>query len=66
MPALSVLSTPASECWASPQGYPTMLADGQRMKAKGLSAWVLEQEERRKTGFAYVDIRCYPYQVPDK
>ncbi len=47
-------------------GYPTMLADGQRMKAKGVSVWVQEQEERRKTGFAYVDIRCYPYSVPDK
>ena len=33
-------------------GYPTMLADGQRMKSKGVSAWVQEQEERRKTGFA--------------
>ncbi len=47
-------------------GYPTMLADGQRMKAKGVSAWVQEQEERRKTGFSYVDIRTPPYRVPDK
>jgi hypothetical protein len=26
---------------------------------------IAEQEERRKTGFAYVDIRCHPYDVPD-
>lgn len=48
------------------KGYVTMLADGQRMKEIGLEAWIQEQEERRKTGFAYVDIRCYPYDVPDK
>ncbi len=47
-------------------GYPTMVADGRRMKAKGVKAWVQEQEERRKTGFAYVDIRTPPYHVPDK
>jgi len=47
-------------------GYPTMLADAKRMKDKSVSVWVQEQEERRKTGFAYVDIRNYPYRVPDK
>jgi len=46
------------------KGYPTLLADGQRIKAIGLDAWIAEQEERAKTGFAYVDIRCYPYEVP--
>jgi hypothetical protein len=48
------------------KGYPTMLADGKRMKDSGIDAWIQEQEERRKTGFAYVDIRYYPYEVPDK
>ena len=48
------------------QGYATMLADGKRMKAVGIDAWIAEQEERRKAGFAYADIRCYPYEVPDK
>jgi hypothetical protein len=48
------------------QGYVTMLADGKRMKEKGLDAWIEEQEERRKTGFAYSDIRNHPYSVPDK
>jgi hypothetical protein len=48
------------------KGYVTMLADGARMKEKGLEAWIDEQEERRKTGFAYSDIRNQPYNVPDK
>jgi len=48
------------------KGYPMLLSDGQRMKEKGIDTWIQEQEERRKTGFAYVDIRCYPYEVPDK
>jgi hypothetical protein len=48
------------------KGYPTMLSDAQRMKEKGLETWTKEQEKRRKTGFAYVDIRCYPYEVTDK
>ena len=48
------------------KGYPTLLADGKRIKDIGIEAWIEEQEERAKTGFAYVDIRCYPYEVPDK
>jgi len=48
------------------KSYPTLLADGKRMKEIGIEKWIREQEERRKTGFAYVDIRCYPYKVPDK
>ncbi len=47
------------------KGYPTLIADGRRMKEMGIDAWVGEQEERAKTGFAYVDIRCHPYSVPD-
>ncbi len=48
------------------RGYVCMLADAERMKSIGIDAWIAEQEERRKTGFAYVDIRCHPYEVPDK
>jgi hypothetical protein len=48
------------------KGYVTMLADGKRMKEMGLEKWIEEQEERKATGFAYVDIRCHPYDVPDK
>ena len=32
----------------------------------GLDRWIEEHEARRATGFAYVDIRCDPYEVPDK
>jgi hypothetical protein len=48
------------------KGYVTLLADGARMKEIGLDRWIEEQEERKATGFAYVDIRCHPYSVPDK
>ena len=48
------------------KGYPTLIADGKRMKEIGIETWVKEQEERAKTGFAYVDIRCYPYSVSDE
>ena len=48
------------------KGYVSMLADAKRMKLIGIDAWIAEQEERRKTGFAYTDIRCHPYEVPDR
>ena len=48
------------------KGYVTLLADAERMRAIGLESWIAEQEERRKTGFAYCDIRCQPYEIPDK
>ena len=47
------------------KGYVSLLADGQRMREIGIEAWIAEQEERRKTGFAYVDIRCHPYEIPE-
>lgn len=47
------------------KGYPTLMADGKRMQEIGIGAWVEEQEERAKTGFAYVDIRCHPYEIPE-
>jgi hypothetical protein len=46
------------------KGYPTLISDGQRMQEIGIEAWIEEQEERARTGFAYVDIRCNPYEVP--
>ena len=48
------------------RGYPTLLADGTRMKEMGIEVWIKEQKERATTGFAYVDIRCYPYDIADK
>ena len=48
------------------KGYPTLIADGQRMRQLGVEAWIQEQEKRAETGFAYVDIRCYPYSVPEE
>ena len=39
--------------------YPTLLSDGKRMREIGLEAWIQEQEERARTGFAYADIRYH-------
>ena len=36
-----------------------------KLKAK-LARLREEQEARRATGFCYVDIRCHPYEVPDR
>ena len=47
------------------KGYPTLLADGMRMKDIGIEAWIAEQEERARTGFSYADIRCHPYEIPE-
>jgi hypothetical protein len=47
------------------KGYVNLLADAARMREKGIEAWIDEQEERRKTGFAYSDIRYRPYEVPN-
>jgi hypothetical protein len=43
---------------------PLLVADGRRIRERGLNAWVEEQERRRKDGFCYADIRCYPYYFP--
>lgn len=45
------------------QGYPTLLADGERLKKMGINKWIKEQEKRAKTGFAYADIRCHSYTI---
>lgn len=37
--------------------YPTLIADGQRMKAVGIDAWIAEVDKRAATGFCYGDIR---------
>ena len=46
------------------KGYPTLIADGLRMREIGLEAWIEEQTERAKTDFTYCDIRCEPYKIP--
>lgn len=56
---------PCHRITALAKGYPTLIADGERMKRIGIDAWVEEQEKRVKTGFVYADIRCYPYTVPE-
>jgi hypothetical protein len=43
---------------------PLLLADGQRIRERGLDSWIEEQEKRRQDGFCYADIRCYPYHFP--
>ena len=43
---------------------PTLLHDGKRIKEKGLEVWVQEQEERRRLGFCYADVRCLPSGFP--
>jgi len=48
------------------KGCPNLVADGRRIQEIGITIWINEQEERVKTGFAYVDIRCYPYDISDE
>ena len=48
------------------KGYVNLIADGKRMREIGLDRWIEEQEARKATGFAYVDIRCHPYDVADE
>ncbi len=55
---------PCRRVEAIAKGYPTLIADGKRIRDIGMEAWIAEQQERAKTGFAYVDIRCHPYEVP--
>ncbi len=43
---------------------PTLLSDGQRLRAIGVEAWVEEQQERRQRGFCYADVRCGRCEVP--
>jgi len=43
---------------------PLLLADGHRIRERGLDSWIEEQERRRQDGFCYADIRCYPYHYP--
>jgi hypothetical protein len=43
--------------------YPNLIADGRRLKEVGVESWVLEQEDRRRSGFCYCDIR-FPLKRP--
>ena len=47
------------------EGYHMLIPDSQRLRKIGIDAWIVEQEERAATGFAYVDVRCHPYSVPE-
>lgn len=47
------------------RSYINLLADARHMKEIGIEAWIQEQEERKKTGFAYADIRVRPSRPPD-
>lgn len=47
------------------QGYGLLKADAARIREIGLEKWIAEQEERKKNGFCYADIRCHPYTVPN-
>lgn len=44
---------------------PTVIFDGKRMKEIGLEKWIGEQEERRRRGFSYSDIRCGKGSIPE-
>ena len=48
------------------KGYHMLIPDGKRMKEIGIEKWIAEQQDRAKTGFAYSDIRCYPYSVTEE
>lgn len=37
--------------------YPTLMADGERLRAVGLAQWLAEQDERAAAGFCYADVR---------
>jgi hypothetical protein len=37
--------------------YPNLIGDGERMIRVGVETWIKEQEERRRKGFCYCDIR---------
>jgi len=56
---------PCAKILGLAKGYPTLLADGARMKEIGMEAWIAEQEARAATGFSYADIRCHPYCIPE-
>jgi len=57
---------PCKRIFSIEEGYPLLLSDGKRIKEIGINNWIHEQEERVKTGFAYMDIRTYPFTVPEK
>lgn len=43
---------------------PTLIHDGERIKEYGLDAWLIEQEDRKRAGFCYEDVRCSHCEVP--
>jgi len=55
---------PCDKIRTLPKSEPPMLYDGQHLKEIGLEAWVAEQEERKRAGFCYGDVRCGTAEVP--
>jgi len=45
---------------------PTLIFDGERMKEIGLKKWFKEQEERRRKGFCYGNVRCGKCNIPEE
>ena len=37
--------------------YPNLISDGTRQRQIGIEKWMLEQEQRCRTGFCYADVR---------
>jgi hypothetical protein len=50
---------PCEHVNALAKGYGNLIPDGKRIKDIGVEKWLEEQEERRRAGFCYSDIR-YP------
>jgi hypothetical protein len=48
---------PCEKIEAFSRVYPTLISDGLRLKRIGLKRWLAEQQDRVRTGFAYVDVR---------
>lgn len=48
---------PCHQIEALAKRYPNLISDGTRQKQIGIEKWVEEQEQRRRTGFCYADIR---------
>jgi len=51
---------PCQHIQALAEHYSTLIPDGKRLQKIGLVAWLTEQKQRAKRGFAYADLR-YPW-----
>ena len=48
---------PCSHIGNLAERYPNLVSDGARQREIGIVKWVQEQEQRRRAGFCYADIR---------